>query len=199
MHLRHEILQLGILPVTDRLKALNITHLNKYVANGVLPSCRRVSVYHISVFCLVCRHLEIFQLVQVEDERELAARLETVSQSLSLMYNHYHIVFLQIQVDSRNLKSMIDLLHRKTIHTVAHSNLLSIVYHCLLLPSAPVTPSHTVHYLIFSLSSPVHDPLYSKYWHLMDRLVQQVVLQQRKGIDPDSAPVSINVDELVQR
>lgn len=30
MHLRHEILLLGILPITDRLRALNITHLNRY-------------------------------------------------------------------------------------------------------------------------------------------------------------------------
>lgn len=31
MHLRHEILQLGIFPVANRLRALNITHLNKCV------------------------------------------------------------------------------------------------------------------------------------------------------------------------
>ena len=95
---------------------------------------------------------------------------------------------------------MIDLLHRKTVHTVAYANLLSIVYHCLLLPSK----AHSLHmqYLLISLfcfSFPVHDPLYSKYWHLIDRLVQQVVLQQRKGIDPDSSPVPINVDDLVQK
>ncbi|CAI8048375.1 Disheveled-associated activator of morphogenesis 2 [Geodia barretti] len=135
MHLRHELLLLGILPITDHLRALNITHLN--------------------------RHLEIFELVRVEDERELAARLDTV------------------HVDSNSLKSMIELLHRKTVHTVAHANLLSVIYHCILLP--------------------IDDPLYSKYWQLIDRLVQQVVLQQRKGVDPDSAPLPINVDNLIQK
>ena len=30
MHLRHEILMLGILPIIDRLRALNIAHLNRY-------------------------------------------------------------------------------------------------------------------------------------------------------------------------
>ena len=33
----------------------------------------------------------------------------------------------------------------------------------------------------------VDDPLYAKYWHLIDRLVQQVVLQQRQGVDPDAS------------
>lgn len=45
----------------------------------------------------------------------------------------------------------------------------------------------------------VDDIFYGKYWHLIDRLVQQVVLQQKKGIDPDSAPVPINVDNLIQQ
>ena len=31
MHLRHEILLLGILPIIDRLRALNIAHLNRFV------------------------------------------------------------------------------------------------------------------------------------------------------------------------
>lgn len=29
MHLRHEFLMLGILPIINRLRALNIAHLNK--------------------------------------------------------------------------------------------------------------------------------------------------------------------------
>ena len=42
---------------------------------------------------------------------------------------------VQVSVDYSSLKSMFDLLHRKTAHTMAYSHLLSIVYHCLLLPS----------------------------------------------------------------
>ncbi len=45
----------------------------------------------------------------------------------------------------------------------------------------------------------VDDPLYAKYWQLLDRLVQQVVLQQRQGVDPDLNPASINVDSVLQQ
>ena len=93
-----------------------------------------------------CRHLEIFELVRVEDERELAARLDTVriyntpiapiapTYILSLS-PPFSLLTLQVHVDSNSLKSMIELLHRKTVHTVAHANLLSVIYHCILLPS----------------------------------------------------------------
>lgn len=42
---------------------------------------------------------------------------------------------LQVAVDTGSFKSMVDLLQRKTSATTAYSHLLSIVYHCLLLPS----------------------------------------------------------------
>ena len=43
------------------------------------------------------------------------------------------------------------------------------------------------------------DKYYAKYWHLIDRLVQQVVLQQSDGTDPDVSPLRIDVDNLVQQ
>ena len=90
-----------------------------------------------------CRHLEIFELVRVEDERELAARLDTVRIYITPIAPTYilslsppfSLLTLQVHVDSNSLKSMIELLHRKTVHTVAHANLLSVIYHCILLPS----------------------------------------------------------------
>jgi hypothetical protein len=51
----------------------------------------------------------------------------------------------------------------------------------------------------FTLPVSVDDPLYAKYWHLIDRLVQQVVLQQRQGVDPDASVAPINVDNIVQQ
>ena len=45
----------------------------------------------------------------------------------------------------------------------------------------------------------VDDKYYAKYWHLIDRLVQQVVLQQSNGTDPDVAPLRIDVNNLVEQ
>ena len=42
------------------------------------------------------------------------------------------------------------------------------------------------------------DKSYAKYWHLIDRLTQPVVLQQSDGTDPDVMPLKIDVDNLVQ-
>lgn len=53
--------------------------------------------------------------------------------------------------------------------------------------------------LLYTFTVAVDDPLYAKYWHLIDRLVQQVVLQQRQGVDPDASVAPINVDSLVQQ
>lgn len=53
--------------------------------------------------------------------------------------------------------------------------------------------------LLFYFIYIVDDPLYVKYWKLIDRLIQQVVLQQRQGIDPDVSPASINVDSVLQQ
>ena len=137
---------------------------------------------------------------------------------------------VQETVDPNSLSSMMTVLHRKTVNTLAYSHLLSIVYHCLLLPreSRSHTPhhhtlhtsTHSTHSAVTPLLTSMHstnpplphaphshptptlavdDPLYAKYWHLIDRLVQQVVIQQQQGVDPDHAPVPIDVDNLVQK
>jgi len=38
-----------------------------------------------------------------------------------------------------------------------------------------------------------------KYWKLIDRMIQQVILQQRQGIDPDVNPTAINVESVLQQ
>lgn len=59
-------------------------------------------------------------------------------------------------------------------------------------------PVLVTHYTLCLLHT-VDDKYYAKYWHLIDRLVQQVVLQQSDGTDPDVTPVKIDVDSLVQQ
>ena len=59
----------------------------------------------------------------------------------------------------------------------------------------PVSVTHYTRCLLHT----VDDKYYAKYWHLIDRLVQQVVLQQSDGTDPDVTPLKIDVDSLVQQ
>ena len=43
----------------------------------------------------------------------------------------------------------------------------------------------------------VGDAHYEKYWRLIDRMVQQAVIQQDHGVDPDISPIPINIQKLV--
>ncbi|KOB66121.1 Disheveled associated activator of morphogenesis, partial [Operophtera brumata] len=86
------------------------------------------------------RHIEFFEMVRVEDERELARRFD------------------KEHVDTKSAASMFELLRRKLSHTAAYPHLLSLLEHLLLLPLE-------------------YNPQ-SQHWLLLDRVVQQVVLQQ---------------------
>ncbi|XP_028176678.1 disheveled-associated activator of morphogenesis 1 isoform X2 [Ostrinia furnacalis] len=154
LHLRYELLMLGIQPVIEKLR--------KY-ENETLD-----------------RHIEFFDMVRNEDERELARRFD------------------KEHVDTKSAAAMFELLRRKLSHTHAYPHLLSILQHLLLLPLE-------------------YNP-YSQHFLLLDRVVQQVVLQQpsagsranseqgslrdvntdqTKVYDPDVAPLEINVGEIV--
>ena len=49
------------------------------------------------------------------------------------------------------------------------------------------------------LPDSVDDVHFAKYFQLIERLVQQVVLQQDKGYDPDTAVKKMDVKLLVQQ
>ncbi|CAH0625308.1 unnamed protein product [Chrysodeixis includens] len=154
LHLRYELLMLGIQPVIEKLR--------KY-ENETLD-----------------RHIEFFEMVRNEDERELARRFD------------------KEHVDTKSASSMFELLRRKLSHTAAYPHLLSMLEHLLLLPLE-------------------YNPQ-SQHWLLLDRVVQQLILQQpaagsrassdqgsergsttdnTKIYDPDVAPLEINVGEIV--
>ncbi|XP_068627776.1 disheveled-associated activator of morphogenesis 1 [Battus philenor] len=154
LHLRYELLMLGIQPVIEKLR--------KY-ENETLD-----------------RHIEFFEMVRSEDERELARRFD------------------KQHVDTKSAAAMFELLRRKLGHTAAYPHLLSLLQHMLLLPLE-------------------YNP-HSQHWLLLDRVVQQLVLQQSaagsraasdqgslkddasdntKVYDPDIAPLEINVGEIV--
>ncbi|XP_063385445.1 disheveled-associated activator of morphogenesis 1 [Cydia fagiglandana] len=101
-------------------------------------------------------------------------------------------------VDTKSAGTMFELLRRKLSHTAAYPHLLSMLEHMLLLPLE-------------------YNP-HTQHWLLLDRVVQQIVLQQpnagsrstssqetdrddrsdiNKVYDPDVAPLEINVTEIV--
>ncbi|XP_049825993.1 disheveled-associated activator of morphogenesis 1 isoform X2 [Aethina tumida] len=103
LHLRYEFLMLGIQPVIDKLRGHENETLN--------------------------RHLDFFEMVRNEDEKELARKFE------------------QEHVDTKSASAMFDLIRRKLSHTAAYPHLLSLLEHCLLIPLD--YGSHPQHWLLF--------------------------------------------------
>ncbi|XP_044581625.1 disheveled-associated activator of morphogenesis 1 isoform X1 [Cotesia glomerata] len=103
LHLRYELLMLGIQPIIEKLR--------KY-ENETLD-----------------RHLDFFEMVRNEDEKELARKFE------------------KEHVDTKSATAMFDLLRRKLSHTAAYTHLLSLLEHCLLLPLD--YGSYPQHWLLF--------------------------------------------------
>ncbi|XP_037915647.1 disheveled-associated activator of morphogenesis 1 isoform X2 [Hermetia illucens] len=102
LHLRYEFLMLGIQPIIDKLRK----HENETLD----------------------RHLDFFEMVRNEDEKELARK-----------FNHEH-------VDSKSATTMFELLRRKLSHSPAYPHLLSLLQHMLLLP---FTGKCNQHWLLF--------------------------------------------------
>jgi dishevelled associated activator of morphogenesis len=108
LHLRYELLMLGIQPVIEKLKKHENETLN--------------------------RHLDFFEMVRVEDEKELARRYD------------------QVHVDTKSATAMFDCLRSKLNHTPAMPHLLSLLHHCLLLPMDYGTSPQ--HWLLFDRKDP---------------------------------------------
>nr|KAG5696961.1 hypothetical protein BaRGS_008423 [Batillaria attramentaria] len=83
-------------------------------------------------------------------------------------------------VDSKSASAMFEVLRKKLSLTAAYPHLLSIMYHLLLLPYG---------------KSDVYG-----VWALVDKILQQVILQQKNGQDPDGAPLeNINLKSIVMQ
>lgn len=103
LHLRYEFLMLGIQPIIDKLR----NHENETLD----------------------RHLDFFEMVRNEDEKELARKFELE------------------HVDTKSATAMFDLIRRKLSHTAAYPHLLSLLEHCILLPLD--YGAHPQHWLLF--------------------------------------------------
>ncbi|XP_056674156.1 disheveled-associated activator of morphogenesis 2 isoform X1 [Monodelphis domestica] len=88
--------------------------------------------------------------------------------------------FDMVHIDTKSASQMFDLIHRKLKHTEAYPYLLSMLQHCLQLPYKRNGGS-----------------IY--HWQLLDRILQQIVLQDERGVDPDLAPLeNFNVKNIIK-
>ncbi|XP_077476468.1 disheveled-associated activator of morphogenesis 2 isoform X2 [Stigmatopora argus] len=83
-------------------------------------------------------------------------------------------------VDTKSAGAMFELVKKKLSHSDAYPHLLSILQHCLQMPYKRV-------------GSATH------HWQLLDRILQQLVLQDDKGEDPDLSPLdNFNVKNIIR-
>uniref|UniRef100_A0A8C6SJ90 Dishevelled associated activator of morphogenesis 1b n=1 Tax=Neogobius melanostomus TaxID=47308 RepID=A0A8C6SJ90_9GOBI len=80
----------------------------------------------------------------------------------------------------KSATQVFDLIRKKMNHTDAYPHFMSVLHHCLMMPHK--RSGNTV-----------------QYWLLLDRIVQQMVLQNDKGHDPDVTPLeNFNVKNVVR-
>ncbi|EPY76616.1 dishevelled associated activator of morphogenesis 2 [Camelus ferus] len=87
--------------------------------------------------------------------------------------------FDMVHIDTKSASQMFELIHKKLKHTEAYPCLLSVLHHCLQMPYK-------------------RNGGYFQQWQLLDRILQQIVLQDERGMDPDLAPLeNFNVKNIV--
>ncbi|KAG4072083.1 hypothetical protein HA402_015582 [Bradysia odoriphaga] len=149
LHLRYEFLLLGIQPTIDKLRK----HENETLD----------------------RHLDFFEMVRIEDEKELARK-----------FDNEH-------VDTKSATAMFDLMRRKLSHSAAYPHLLSLLQHMLLLPSSG---PNTQHWLIF-------DRIVQQIVLQVDErpssdIDPDLVKEDHQPQDPDISSIKIDVRKIVK-
>lgn len=150
LHLRYEFLMLGIQPIIDKLRK----HENETLD----------------------RHLDFFEMVRNEDEKELARK-----------FNHEH-------VDTKSATAMFELLRRKLGHSTAYPHFLSLLFHMLLLPN---TGPNTQHWLMFDriVQQIILQHEGQQSSEILDQDAQSL---ENVPINHDVAPIKINVQKIVK-
>ncbi|RLW09932.1 hypothetical protein DV515_00001842 [Chloebia gouldiae] len=174
LHLRYEFLMLGIQPVIDKLRQHENSTLD--------------------------RHLDFFEMLRNEDELEFAKRFELV------------------HIDTKSATQMFELTRKRLTHSEAYPHFMSILHHCLQMPcesqERPAKPrlwrlgspallpsSLPCAHISLSPSFPADKRSGNtvQYWLLLDRIVQQIVIQSDKGQDPDATPLeNFNIKNVVR-
>ncbi|XP_010144929.1 PREDICTED: disheveled-associated activator of morphogenesis 2-like, partial [Eurypyga helias] len=85
-----------------------------------------------------------------------------------------------IHIDTKSASQMFELIKKRLKHTDAYPYLLSILQHCLQMPYKRNGGTF-------------------QQWQLLDRILQQIVLQDERGDDPDTAPLeNFNVKNIIK-
>uniref|UniRef100_A0A6I8S028 Dishevelled-associated activator of morphogenesis 1 n=1 Tax=Xenopus tropicalis TaxID=8364 RepID=A0A6I8S028_XENTR len=85
-----------------------------------------------------------------------------------------------VHIDTKSATQMFELIRKRLTHTESYPHFTSIMHHCLQMPYK--RSGNTVH-----------------HWLLLDRIVQQIVIQNEKGQDPDISPLeNFNVKNVVR-
>ncbi|XP_048456076.1 disheveled-associated activator of morphogenesis 1 [Rhincodon typus] len=88
--------------------------------------------------------------------------------------------FEMVHIDTKSATQVFELVKKKISYTDAYPHFMSILHHCLQMPYK--RSGNTV-----------------QYWLLLDRILQQIVLQNDKGHDPDVTPLeNFNVKNVVR-
>ncbi|KAJ0062979.1 hypothetical protein NL108_010283, partial [Boleophthalmus pectinirostris] len=88
--------------------------------------------------------------------------------------------FDSVHVDTKSANGMFEVLRKKLSHTELYPHFLSVLQHCLMMPFKQGSTSR-------------------QYWVLLDRIIQQIVLQTEKGENPDVAPLEdFNVKNIIR-
>ncbi|XP_071971885.1 disheveled-associated activator of morphogenesis 1 isoform X2 [Engystomops pustulosus] len=85
-----------------------------------------------------------------------------------------------VHIDTKSATQMFELIRKRITHSECYPHFMSILHHCLQMPYK--RNGNTVH-----------------YWLLLDRIVQQIVIQNDKGQDADISPLeNFNVKNVVR-
>lgn len=88
--------------------------------------------------------------------------------------------FDTMHIDTKSASGMFDVLKKKLSHTEMYPHFLSVLQHSLMMPSKQGSTSR-------------------QYWVLLDRIIQQIVLQTEKGENPDVTPLeNFNVKNIIR-
>ncbi|XP_034015353.1 disheveled-associated activator of morphogenesis 1 [Thalassophryne amazonica] len=87
--------------------------------------------------------------------------------------------FEAVHLETKSAGQMFELIRRSLSHTEAYPHFLSALQHCLMMPHKQNSAA-------------------LQYWMLLDRIVQQLVVQTEKGENPDVAPLEdFNVKNIL--